>query len=68
MANRYGNRHSFVKLHAENSVIKKMSHKKRYTPEFFGYIFAHNFFITQSISMKFGRYLQGHMIHLQQQK
>ena len=68
MANRYGNRQSFVKMQAENSVIKKMSHKKRYTPEFFGYIFDRNFFITQTISMNFGRYLQGDMIHLQQQK
>ena len=68
MANKYGNMHSFVKMHVENSVMKKMSHKKRYTPEFFGYIMDHNFCSTQGISMKFGRYLTKYMMHLSQQK
>ena len=30
MANMYGNMHSFVKIQAENSAMKKMSHKKHY--------------------------------------
>ena len=40
MANKHGNMHSFVKMHAENSVMKTMSHKKRYTPEFFGFYYG----------------------------
>ena len=47
MANKYGNMHSFVKMHSENSGMKTMSHKKRYTPEFFGYIMNHNICSTQ---------------------
>ena len=67
MANKYGNMHSFVKLHSENSVMKKKtSHKKHYTPEFSGYIMNHNFCSTQGISMKFGRYLTKEMMHLSQ--
>lgn len=55
-------------IQRENAVMRKMSYKKRYTPESFGCIFDNNFLSTQDISMKFGKYLQGHKIHLQQQK
>ena len=54
MANKYGNMHSFEKMHAEKSVMKKMSHKKRYIAEFFCYIMDHNFCGSQWISVKFG--------------
>ena len=64
VAKKYGNMHSFVKIHAENSVMKKMSPKKSYTPEFYGYMMDHNFYNTQGISMKFGRYLKEDMMHL----
>ena len=53
--------HTFVKIQAENSVIEKLSHKKCYSPEFYGYIMDHNFCNTQEISMKFGRYLKEDM-------
>ena len=46
MANKYGNMHSFEKMHAENSVMKKMSHKKRYIAEFFCYIMIITFVVV----------------------
>ena len=64
MANKYDNMLNFVKLQAENSVMKEMSHKMRYTPEFFGYILDHNFRRTQGISMKFDRYLKDDRMRL----
>ena len=59
---------SCVKMYAEISAMKKMSHKRFYTPDLFGYIMAHNFCSTQGISIKFGRYLTKDIMHLSQQK
>ena len=41
-----------------------MSHKKRYTPDIFGWFLWHIFFICHLIILKFGNKLKGIKIHI----